>query len=469
MLSRARTGRLAVALFLVVAALPVLAQDAEQPRRSYTNMLNVDALIDNYARLLARKYNLTAEQDAFTQAFLRERTQQFLERYRDQLFPLVDRMFEVRNGGEIDQAEMMNWGRQVLPLFEEAKRVLVQSNNEWRGILTEDQRKIHDTDVQLMNDSFASTSDQLTRIVSGQMTVDEFRRGPRPPAGQPGQAPPAVATPGTPGLPPAGNGTPGKSPVTATPTATGGVPTPPHGTPGTPGAPGTPMPPPGSATSRPVVKNPAYSGADFESQWEAYVREFTQKYQLDEAQKQRAQVILKDCQDQGRNIMSKRKSQLDDLDKRTQQVNDPKLDAKERTKRLQELGERRTKILEPIGEIFERALKPRLERLLTSDQKKLGDAKGGARPGTQPGVTSTPGVAPGGVRPGTPGGTPPPNRPGVKPGTPTPGGTTPPQKPQPGQPQPVPPPAPQTGQPVPQPVPPPPPPPMPEPEEPVEE
>lgn len=431
--SRVAIGRIIAGLLLSWSAVAAVAEDTE-PRRGYSSMLNIDAMIDSYARLLTRKYNLTSEQDAFTQAYLREKSQQFLDRHRDQLFQIVDRMFEVRAGADITQQEMMEWGRQAQPLFDEARQLIIEGNNEWRAILTEDQKRIHDADLELMRESFTSTQDQLTRISSGQMTLEEFRRGQPRPSRKPRDQTPVAVPPEAPALAPGGPVVGTAVPAPATPGATthSPAPAPPkpmpaapgstHGTPTTPGGKPAPTRPGGPAT------------ANFESEWEAYVREFTQRYQLDEAQKQRAQVILRDCQDQARNYMTRRKSQMDDLDRRAQQANDIK-DAKEKARRTQEIADRRTRLLSPINDIRDRQLKPRLERLLSPAQKQAGDARPAVGAG-RPGVPGVPGATPVGHRP-------------VTPGQPIPG------KPQQPQPQP---------QPRPQPQPPPPPQPEPQPE-----
>jgi hypothetical protein len=180
---RAAISYVALGCLLAGAIWPAAAQDAEPPppRPRWSSIINLDAMIDNYARLLARKYNLTDEQDAFTQQFLREKCGGFLEKHRTELFDLVDRMFEVRGGADITPQEMIDWGKRARPLFEQARALIVEGNSEWRGILTEEQRKMHDQDLKLMNDGFATTEDQLQRIRPG-------RPKPPPPRPRP-QAP----------------------------------------------------------------------------------------------------------------------------------------------------------------------------------------------------------------------------------------------------------------------------------------
>ena len=138
--------------------------------------MNVDLMVNTYSRFLARKYDLNEEQDEFTRQSLAEQANMFMDAHRDEVTDLVDRMFEVRTGGDMDQEELIDWGKRILPIYQEAKKIIVMGNGEWRDILTDDQKAIHDGDLKLMAQSFNSTEDQLRRIVTGEMTVEEFRR-----------------------------------------------------------------------------------------------------------------------------------------------------------------------------------------------------------------------------------------------------------------------------------------------------
>jgi hypothetical protein len=373
---RIRTQVLAFGLVLCCGAglVPATAQERPDDAPSYSSMINIDALIDNYARLLARKYDLNDEQDTYTQTFLRDKAYQFLDQHREELFALVDEMFAVRRGGEITQEEIMAWGLRAQPLFDDARQLIVEGNREWRGVLNEEQKLIHDRDLELMYDSFATTEEQLGRIISGEMTVQEFRRG------YPGRR--------------SRDRSPTPSPrVSETPT------------------PAQPTPQParaerssaaeearqrlaeirarrranagGREVDRPSERRPntrtnrrtaAGGSTDFEGEWEKYVREFIARYQLNDAQKQRAEIVLKSCQEQAASYMAKRKASLEAIDKRIEELKGEKDSAQE----VRKLTERKTKMLEPVQQIFEKRLKPRLERLPTRAQRAA--AEKGGRP-----------------------------------------------------------------------------------------
>lgn len=374
MLYRTLTLGLLVTLGVVLTA-PAAAQQGNRPRGTFSSMINVDALIDNYARLVARKYDLTEEQDEFTQALIRDKAEAFLTQHRDELFALVDDMFAVRGGSEFSQAELAEWGQRAMPIFEDAKVMIVESNDQWRQILTPEQRIIHDADLELMYDSFAMTSDQLDRIVSGDMTVEEFRKGPQPrrrsaerrqdppppppqAAAQPVERPAAVAE---------------KNPVDTRERVRSRMQEIRERHRRNRGA--SESKPPAEA-KRPA-RATKQANENFESEWEKYVREFIEKYQLDDAQKQRAELILSSCQKQAASYMAKRKSMLEQLARREKELNE--LDdsdehvKKQKSEKLAEIKQQREKIFEPLTQIFERQLKPRLDKLPTPDQRQAAE------------------------------------------------------------------------------------------------
>ncbi len=380
------------AVWLVAGALVLAvggtahAQDSSPDRPPYTSLINVDALVDSYARLLARKYNLNDEQGDFTEAFIRERADEFLGQHRDELFSLIDEMFAVRGGAEYSQQEMIAWGKRALPIYEEARTLIIDGNEEWRDILDEEQKKIHDQDLELMYESFAMSEEQLNLIVSGQMTVEEFRRG-HP--GRPSRARRPVertepAEPLEPVEPRVQDPRPVHKPRKV-----------------------EPVKPKEDAAARARARleelrekrraqagnrrrdvghrsNPRNTrrtvslkaGEQFESKWEQYVRQFIEKYSLNEAQAEKAEAILKSCQSRAQSYMTKRKPQLDVLNAQIEKINSAEEKAPDAARQIAKINERKDKILEHVDRIFEYSLKPRLEKLPTRAQRA---AAGGDR------------------------------------------------------------------------------------------
>ncbi|MGE0481753.1 MAG: hypothetical protein AB7Q17_14905 [Phycisphaerae bacterium] len=397
---------------------------ADEPRRRFSSLLNVDSLIDNYARFLSRKYDLNEQQDAFTHELLKKKARVFLDRHETELKDLVDRMFDVRTGAEMSPDELVAWGQRIAPIYTEAKRAIVDGNHEWRVVLNPAQTKMHDADLALMEQSFAMTDDQLGRIVSGQMTVEEFRNpqrrrqqehAPPPPPAQLDQpqpefsqqhidaetaakeaadreaqaqaameaklaeeklsrereamgqdAPPMDIPPNTPSEPQATPDKPTHRVITP-PQAP-----PPHAPPSAGAAP--PPPPPNPTAQRIHSKMAAARGGQNASEWENYVKQFIERYKLNPEQAEKANQVLKACQDQAespRRTAERRGADLDLKIAALQGSKDPGAAAQ-----LQKLNEEKAKLSEPITRIFERSLKPRLERIPTHAQRRDAEAAG---------------------------------------------------------------------------------------------
>lgn len=345
----ALTGALAVALATSAAG----QEPARKPRSPFTSMINVDALVDNYARLVARKYDLSEEQSRFTREYVREKTHAFLDQHESELFSLVDTMLAVRTGAEMSPEELMAWGSRALPIYDEAKELIVSANDEWRGILTDEQRLIHDADVELMHQNFALTEQQLTKMVAGEMTVEEFRHPPRMKTGAP--PPPKVAA------------QPGKSRVASHAASIrervqaikqrDAV---------APAAAETEAAPRRAASD--ASSAPTTNVKTFESDWEKYVRRFIAKYELNNAQTQKALTILKSCQDQANQHLRRHQTQLARIDEQLDELKQRRDEAaKDERERLEA---QRRGALEPLDRIFEMQLKPRLDKLPTRDQRK---------------------------------------------------------------------------------------------------
>lgn len=377
----------AIGLVLVGCAGAALSapQDNRTGGPSDAILGNLDALIDNYSMLLVRKYDLDDQQADFTKRLLHERVKSFFAAHEHEVRDLMDRMFDARAGGEMAQSDLIDWGRRVSPLFEEAKQIIVQSNHDWRQVLTDEQRKIHDKDVDLMNESFDTTGQQLQRLVSGEMTVEEFRNPFRParrvaPRPRLSTTPIAGATPAanapvnapTPEVRPvepqaasgasleeenaaAVNRRTGEQPparVTREPRRGAEQPAEPDR--------------PARGARRGEIARPV-SDKDFAGKWEQYVRDFIARYQLDEGQKQRAEAYLKDCLQQGERYMQTKLSQIERVDAEVAEL--AKSTDKNKTAQIAKLAEQRKKLLEPLDRIFEGQLKPRLDKLPTRAQR----------------------------------------------------------------------------------------------------
>jgi hypothetical protein len=172
-------GVIVVGCGLMISAAPAQNDKVRNAPSPLAGLFNVDAFLDGYVRLVARKYHLDEEQERYTAQLVRERAQGFIDRHEDDLYDLLENMFDVRAGGDMSPDELIAWGKRARPIYEDAKQIVIEANDQWREVLTDDQRAIHDGDVALMWENFDITETHLDRMVSGEMTVEEFRNPPR--------------------------------------------------------------------------------------------------------------------------------------------------------------------------------------------------------------------------------------------------------------------------------------------------
>lgn len=412
MRNRCTLTQLMLALAVLLAAPAALAFQEPPPEPMsgpLSQLINVPQLVENYARFLARKYNLDETQEKSTVEILQKRTQDFLTNHEEKIFELYNSMLVVRGGGDMSQDELTDWGKGAMPIYQDAKEIIIGGNADWRKLLNDEQRAMHDEDVKLMYESFQTTDDQLGRIVTGDMTVDEFRNPPRSgrrrrnrPDAQ-AAAPVAVQT-GVPPVEQAGSVEidPNDPPVSAKPPEQAEKFEPPQNPDGFQPAPG----PEGGATDeqpadadhetgevggepeQPQHEPPqqsirhgrqATTSENFASEWERYVDEFIKRHKLDDAQKQAAQKILKDVQEQANRFVAGKRSQLDSIDKQLASGGKPAAAGQKN----QQLQAEKLQVLAPINRMFEKQLKPRLDRIPTRAQRQAAEAKP-ALPGGRP-------------------------------------------------------------------------------------
>lgn len=392
----------------VLASVPAAhaAPQDDDDANGYAAILdNVDLLITNYGRFLSRKYDLTPEQEEYTLQMLREKSHSFLDKHDGELRKLVGRLFEVRAGGAMAPDELIAWGKKAEPLYHEAKGIVLDGNHEWRGILTDEQKKIHDEDLKLMEQSFEMTEEQLGRIVDGTMTVDEFRNPrrtsrtpsrsknvqrsiPTNPGGGAPSVPPPVQQRNVPSQPP-GDGagatpplpedmdlTPEDLELIAQAEAEAAAESPGGSVVQPPGQPSKArVQPPKSPAGRRVGGSRDLKG--WEARWDQYVKDFIARYELNDAQTQKADLILKDCKSRASQYEASHKTEMEQLEQQTQALNTST--DKDKAKKLAQLNERRERLAAPIDTIFEKVLKPRLDKIPTRAQRKAAESKAPAQ------------------------------------------------------------------------------------------
>lgn len=204
---------------------------------NFLGLWNVDAMMNTAVKNISRRYNLDEKQEAYTQALMTRGVRDFLDKHEDDLRELIKEMLlEQGTNGDISPEMAKKWGDMALPMFYDAKESILKNNLEWREILNEDQRKIHDLDLRLMQGNFKVFEDRFKRWQDGNYAKGEM---------------------------PIGGNAQSVKPVTP--------------------------------TDRPQIVRQMLPDT-----WELYVRSFIAKYGLDESQSRAAMSILSDCRNRAK-------------------------------------------------------------------------------------------------------------------------------------------------------------------------
>lgn len=313
----------AVLLITASAAFGQVVESAKEPGQSATKpasatarthpndptVWNVDQMMEEAVLQISRRYNLNKAQEEYTRLLLIRRTRVFLSTYEDQVRQLLKESIELRLGLRPGTPEaLMDWAERAAPIYEAAKEAILEGNDEWRDILNDEQKKLHDSDLSQMQGNFANVDRVLQSWRDGRGSTTAW----------------GVTQPPAP--PPAESGVVGGQVSTA----------------------------PAQVELRNVEDN-----------WLAYVERFIQIYKLDEKQQNSAKArIHKEMMEQAREYRDKHKADFEKLEAELRAT----LAKEDRKTRREELLARRSRLEGPIRTMFVH-LDRRLRDQLLAEQR----------------------------------------------------------------------------------------------------
>lgn len=225
-----------VAVCGFVAPRSAWAQQSDQQRiEAAKSLWDVEEMLSEHVERLTRHYHLNEQQRAQTSKLLADRVHRFLDKYDQEIWPLMLDLTELNNTSdqEVDVELVKRIGSQGYDIFLDAKKEIVQGQDVFRQYLNDDQKKIHDRDLKGLEYHFNQWDKQF----------QEYRKG--KPSGRPLFSNVRLGPQNQPMIP--RNQQPGGTVQLLT-----------------------------------------------ESRWENYVKRFIQEYKLDEEQKTRALAILEE-------------------------------------------------------------------------------------------------------------------------------------------------------------------------------
>ncbi len=285
------THRLVRLLLLsTICALLATARAEAAEKSKGMGLWNVDQMVKQACDQLIRRYKLNEDQAAYTRQLMSKRVNKLLDKHEDKIRQLFREAMAMRMAGKPPSVEAIkSWSQRAKPIYDDAKKEILEGNDEWSAILTPEQKKTHDIDVKMMKIDFANYETRLDRWSKGGFDAkkDWRVRQPRKPVTprRRTEVPKQAKKPEQGGnrfkdrlakAPNSANLPPG---VTAGPSRLG------ERGPETPGQ---------VTGSTPQVL------LDPEHFWDTYVRSFIGRYRLDSGQRTQAYAMLKECKERAR-------------------------------------------------------------------------------------------------------------------------------------------------------------------------
>jgi len=141
------------------------AKDGKPTALSHPNnpeLWDVQAMMEDAVRQIARRYNLNDAQENYTRLLLVKNTTAFLDQYEKDIRELLKESIDLRLGIIKGDADIYKrWAERAAPIYEAAKVAILDGNMEWRNVLNDQQKKTHDLDLSLMKSQFEQVSRTL--------------------------------------------------------------------------------------------------------------------------------------------------------------------------------------------------------------------------------------------------------------------------------------------------------------------
>lgn len=329
-------------LALCLTAQPrVRAQDAspneeQQARQEFSSLWNVDLLMERAANNIARRYNLNETQRQQTHEMLTREVSKFLNEHGE-IWPLVRDMARMQQAGEQPQGKAaQRLAEKATPLLRDIEDTIIEANMRWREILTEDQKRMHDFDLQDMAKTFQKMNDNFRTMAEGGPGIAQIF--PEPNRDQ--KAPPRPA-----------------------------------------------MPAPDFKPAPPVPVQGEQSTTDM---WDRYVDNFIRDFRLDDQQSEAARSILKECKQRAEDYRRSKRNEFAQVEEHIRDANRADRSPEARAAMLRVATKIQNTLHKPIHDLF-KELQTRLEPIPTEAQRayarKLGREVGPGR-GQQPETTA---------------------------------------------------------------------------------
>jgi len=136
---------------------------------------DVGFLIKPYTKALTRHYNLDEKQEQYTELLLTQRLKRFLGQHDREVRSLFSEYLAYQSSGQLPPREAAKeFARRARPMLAAAHKEIMDGNLSWRKILNDEQRRIHDRDLEGIDKAFNEYDERFTRWSRGQVDPKDF-------------------------------------------------------------------------------------------------------------------------------------------------------------------------------------------------------------------------------------------------------------------------------------------------------
>ncbi|GJM24612.1 MAG: hypothetical protein DHS20C16_10270 [Phycisphaerae bacterium] len=304
---------MAVLLLLPISA---RAEDPKEAEQEFKGLWNVDSMMEQAVENISRRYNLNDDQKSKTKKMLVDEVTKFLDTH-DNIWPLVRDLGRYQIKGEAPEGEIARRiGANALPLMEDIRETILSCNEDWDSILNEEQRRLHEWDLNDMKLTFEKMDENFTAMSQGKARNPGIFPGPNE---HEVKAPPVRKKP--------------------------------------------------SKDFKPKLVRDARDYRPQEDKWELYVQDFIKKYELTEGQSEAAHSILRECKTRAAAYRLSKERDFADAKKRLTDVRKSKQPAAITKTKEKVWTTVLQKLRKPVDDLFEE-LKDRLAKIPSAAQKK---------------------------------------------------------------------------------------------------
>ncbi len=190
-------------VLIVVCVMSTSSTSAQSRNKNQPEFLNIEQILEQVAINVGVRYNLNDAQVDYTEQMLKDGVNRFLRENSEDVWPVIRQLMSGRLIGELpdDPEEARRLANSAIPLAQKAEKAILSHQDEWRTILTPEQQKLHDFDLQLMRRQFDSVHDNLKAAKEGnamrnnvfpppELYPDEPHKPKMPPPGLPSERKP---------------------------------------------------------------------------------------------------------------------------------------------------------------------------------------------------------------------------------------------------------------------------------------